>query len=96
MIANYGYQDGSGEFFIRLDTDKCNGCGDCVLACPARAFEVRENDPNDPFRETPVAGIKDSERNKIKYACGPCKPVADRPPLPCLTACKSGAIAHSW
>ena len=95
MIANYGYQDGSGEFFIRLDTDRCNGCGDCVSACPASAFEIRENDPNDPFRETAVAVIKDSERNKIKYA-GPCKPLGDGPPLPCLTACKPGAIAHSW
>jgi ferredoxin len=96
MIAHYGYLDGSGEFFISLDTDKCNGCGDCVPACPARAFEILENDPNDPFRETPVAVIKDSERNEIKYVCGPCKLVVDRPPLPCLTACKPGAIVHSW
>jgi ferredoxin len=96
MIANYGYKDGSGEFFIRLDTDSCNGCGDCVSACPAGAFEVREEDPNDPFRETPVAVIKDSERKKIKYTCGPCKPGVDRPPLPCLTACKTGAIRHYW
>ncbi len=96
MLANYGYQDGSGEYFIRLDTDKCNGCGDCVSACPAGAFELRDEDPNDPLREMPVVVIKDSERNKIKYACGPCKPMADRPPLPCLTACIPAAIAHSW
>jgi Fe-S-cluster-containing hydrogenase component 2 len=96
MIANYGYQDGSGEFFISLDTDKCNGCGDCVSACPAEAFEVRDEDPDDPFREIPVAVIKGSKRRKIKYVCGPCKPAVDGPPLPCVTACKTGAIAHSW
>jgi ferredoxin len=96
VIAHYGYTDGSGEFFIGIDTDKCNGCGDCLSACPAEVFEVREHDPNDPFRETPVAAIKDSKRNKIQCACGPCKPAANRPPLPCLTACKPGAIAHSW
>jgi hypothetical protein len=27
MIANYGYKDGSGEFFISIDTDCCDGCG---------------------------------------------------------------------
>jgi ferredoxin len=96
MIAHYGYKDGAGEFFISLDTDQCSGCGDCVSSCPSGAFELRDEDPNDPFREIPVAVIKDSERNKIKYVCGPCKPVIDRPPLPCVTACQPGAIAHSW
>ena len=96
MIANFGYQDGSGEFFISIDTDRCNGCADCILACPANLFEVRDEDPNDPFREIPVAVIKESERKKIKYACSPCKPILDKPPLPCLRACKVGAIAHSW
>jgi len=96
MIANFGYKDGSGEFFISINTDKCNGCGDCVPICPANIFEVRNEDPNDPFREIPVAAVKESERKKIKYACSPCKPVSDRPPLPCVGACKAGAIVHSW
>ena len=95
MIANFGYKDGSGEFFISIDTDKCDGCGDCVPICPANIFEVRDEDPNDPFREILVAAVKESERKKIKYACSSCKPVSDRPPLPCVGACKAGAIAHS-
>jgi ferredoxin len=96
MIANYGYRDGSGSYFISLDTDKCDGCGQCVPACPARILELREEDPHDPFREIPVAAVAESECRKIKYACGPCKPVKDRPPLPCVVACKPGAISHSW
>ncbi len=31
--ANYGYKDGSGEYFITIDTDLCNSCGKCAEAC---------------------------------------------------------------
>jgi len=96
MLANYGYQDGSGEYFITLDTEKCNGCGDCVKACPARVFEVMEEDPNDPMREEPVAVVTPDRIKKLKYECNPCKPSIAGPPLPCVKACGTGAIAHSW
>jgi ferredoxin len=44
MLANYGYMDASGDFFITIDTDKCNGCGDCVTACPADVFAVLDEE----------------------------------------------------
>ena len=87
--------DGSGQYFIKIDTEKCNGCKDCVAACPAGVLAVGE-DENDPFREEPVAKVTEDQRKKIKYSCGLCKPVTDRPPLPCVAACKPGAIEHSW
>ena len=95
MIANYGYKDGSGEYFISIDTEKCDGCGECVKACPYGVLETKE-DPNDPLWEEPVAVVTEGERKKLKYTCGPCKPVTNRPPLPCAAACKAGALTHSW
>jgi ferredoxin len=96
MMANYGYQDGSGEYFITIATEKCNGCGDCARICPAHIFEVVVEDPNDPLREEPVAVVAESMRRKLRYGCSPCKPSGGRPPLPCVEACTAGAISHSW
>lgn len=95
MIANYGYEDGSGKYFISVDTEKCTGCGACVEACPYGVFEVVD-DPIDPLSDSQVAVVTEAERKKIKYTCGPCKPVVDRPPLPCVAACEEDALSHSW
>jgi ferredoxin len=96
MIVDYGYKDGSGEYFISIDTNKCNGCGACIPACPAQVFELKTEDPYDPFREEPVVVVKEEERKKINFTCSPCKPVSNRSPLPCMQACPSEAITHSW
>jgi Fe-S-cluster-containing hydrogenase component 2 len=96
MLANYGYSDGSGDFFITIDTDKCDGCGACVSACPRNVFETADEDPNDPFRDEPLAVVGSDKRKKVKYECNPCKPEGNRPSLPCVEACDAGAISHSW
>jgi len=96
MLANYGYKDASGDFFITIDTDKCDGCGECVSVCPSQVFVVMDEDPMDPFRDEPVAVVADDKKNKLKYECNPCKPASDKPPLPCVDSCISVAISHSW
>jgi Fe-S-cluster-containing dehydrogenase component len=94
--ANYGYKDGSGDFFITVDTDKCTGCNDCVIACPADVLELVEND-FDIEAESAIASVTKEHSQKIKYSCAPCKSrgyvAAD---LPCVKACEPGAIDHSW
>ena len=95
MIANYGYKDGSGEYFISIDSDRCNGCGDCVPACPAKILEMIA-DPYDPLSDKVIAAVREEERKKIKYSCAPCKPTSGPRLFPCLSACKPGAISHSW
>ncbi|MFH1232230.1 MAG: 4Fe-4S dicluster domain-containing protein [Planctomycetota bacterium] len=94
MLANYGYKDGSGDFFITIDTDRCNGCGKCITACPAGVLELI-TDESDPFRELPVVAVTEAHRKKIKYSCAPCKTTTGTM-FPCLKACVYTAIAHSW
>ena len=94
MIANYGFKDGSGDWYIVFDTDKCNGCGKCAEVCPEKVLEVGP-DEFDIFREEPVAAVKPEERKKVRYACAPCKPGYGATPPPCVVACEPGAISHS-
>ncbi len=96
MLANYGYKDASGDFFITVDTGKCNGCGGCMAVCPASVLEVVAEDPSDPMRDGPVAVVAADKKKRLKYECNPCKPSAFRPTLPCIEACKADAILHSW
>ncbi|MEW6073718.1 MAG: 4Fe-4S binding protein [Planctomycetota bacterium] len=97
MQANYGYKDGAGEFFITIDTEKCDGCGDCVPACPQHVLVMIENE-FDLDAEKELAAVSALHTKKIKYSCGPCKPAAGYAieDLPCVRACAAGAITHSW
>jgi ferredoxin len=95
MIANYGYKDGSGEYYISLDTDKCDGCGKCVEACPYSVLEVVEN-PFDPMEGGDIVVVTDQQRKKIKYTCMPCKPASGKREMPCVISCPTGALTHSW
>ncbi|KKM12494.1 ferredoxin [Clostridiales bacterium PH28_bin88] len=93
MIANYGYKDGSGDFFIIVDTDKCASCLDkpCVENCPAQVLEVVVDDYDDE-----VITVREEHRKKIKYSCAPCKPTSGIRQMPCMEACALGGLNHSW
>ena len=92
IITHYGYSDGSGEYYITIDTDKCDGCGKCVKKCPQSALRLETIfiDLEDKI----VASVTDDQRKKIKYTCGPCKPESYN--TPCVLACESKAINCTW
>lgn len=94
MIANFGFDDGSGAYYISLDTNKCCECKEksCLNGCPAGIFTVEFDD-----WDNEIVVLKTSKRNKIKSICEQCKPIDNRPELlPCQIACPLCAIVHSW
>ena len=94
MIANYGYKDGSGEYYISIDTDQCISCSAaraCLTACPQRMFEIISDDYDDE-----VARIRQANCRTLAYDCVGCKLAAGYTSLPCVAACTPGAIRHSW
>ncbi len=93
MIANYGYRDGSGEYYLTIDTGRCVACAGrwCVEACPESLFLIELDDYDDE-----VATVVSSARRQLKERCAGCKPARGYQTLPCTTACRPGAISHSW
>ena len=91
MLANYGYTDASGSYYITIDTDKCNGCGECIPACPQHILELNIDDYGEEKAE-----IKDNFRKELKYVCNVCKPTSGWESIPCIDACQQQAIKHSW
>ncbi|OHB74183.1 MAG: ferredoxin [Planctomycetes bacterium RBG_16_59_8] len=93
MIANYGYKDGSGDYFIVIDTDRCKECpaGECIAACPQGLLERITDDYDDV-----VCAVKENFRNKLKYACAPCKPIGSTTPPPCVAGCPRSGIRQTW
>jgi Fe-S-cluster-containing dehydrogenase component len=94
MLAHYGYKDGSGDYFIIIDTDKCDGCEKCIKACPSGVLELIEDEFD--IEDGTMAVVTEEHRKKIKYSCGPCKPISGERKLPCVLACSPRAISHSW
>jgi Fe-S-cluster-containing hydrogenase component 2 len=92
MITHYGYIDGSGEYYIVVDSDKCNGCGKCVEACPQTALELITEFID--LEDKTVAAVSETHRKKIRYTCSTCKPEQNQ--TPCVQACSSKAIKCIW
>ncbi|MCS7096682.1 MAG: 4Fe-4S binding protein [Candidatus Bathyarchaeota archaeon] len=92
IITYYGYMDGSGEYYIVIDSSICDGCGLCVGQCPKKIIETAKAMID--IEEKIVATVKEEHRKNIKYECLPCKPDKETPP--CVSVCKNNAIRIIW
>jgi ferredoxin len=97
VIANYGYEDASGFYYITIDGGICAGCRDhgCVAACPQRVYSMEMDDYDDL-----AAVVVEGARKRLRELCAGCKGHngggdAGRR-LPCTNACEAGALKHSW
>ncbi|WP_457549037.1 4Fe-4S dicluster domain-containing protein [Archaeoglobus sp.] len=39
-----------GEVTIKMDLDKCEGCGECIGVCPAEVWEIGDDGKAHPVR----------------------------------------------
>ena len=91
MIAHYGYADGSGEYYIIIDTDKCDGCEECVRVCPQGVLEVALDD-----YDKAVARVKDEVTKSIHFVCWGYNRRCANEESNCHAVCSKDAISHTW
>jgi predicted CoA-substrate-specific enzyme activase len=91
MKVQYGYNDATGDYYITIDTGKCDGCGKCVPACPAAIFEVFGKDGR-----RPKARVVESHRKRLSILCPGFRACSKANEMNCQGACPQGAISLSW
>jgi ferredoxin len=89
--ANYGYADATGEYYLTIDTARCDGCGDCVPACPENILEIVRDD----FGELKAA-VRDDVAQLLAHACLGYDAYCVRNEVNCHSACHADAIQHTW
>ena len=89
--VQYGYTDGTGNYFITIDNGRCDGCGECVPACPSSIMEVAADEGGQL-----KAGVKEEARKKLAMLCPGHKECVGKLGLNCHRACTRDAISHTW
>ncbi len=87
----YGYDDGSGDYFITVDLARCDGCGKCVPVCPASIFEiVTENG------QKPKARVAEAVRKRLSVLCPGYRVCSGTREANCQGVCRHDALSFTW
>ena len=89
--VNYGYSDGTGEYFITIDVGRCDGCGHCVSACPAELFVVYQDEDGHP-----KVKVKKETRKNLALLCPGYDSCRAMHNVDCHITCPQNAISHTW
>jgi Fe-S-cluster-containing hydrogenase component 2 len=91
MIIHYGYEDGSGKYYVSIDAEKCDGCSSCINKCPQKALVI--DAVLIDLEDKPVAVVHEAHRKKLQYSCASCHQDKE---IHCVQACEKGAIGATW
>ena len=89
--VHYGYADGTGNYFITIDTARCDGCGECVPACPSAVFEIAAADGGQL-----KARVKEEARKKLAMLCPGYEACLGKLERNCQKVCPREAVSHTW
>ena len=89
--VQYGYNDGTGDYFITIDLASCDGCGKCVTACSASIFEIIQEDGRKP-----KARVTENTRKRLALLCPGYHSCNSARSVNCRSVCRKDAIKLSW
>ncbi len=88
---HYGYADATGDYFITIDRSRCDGCGECVSACPAGIFALAGRNGAGPR-----AIVRGEARKRLSALCPGFGSCSRSVSANCHSVCRADAISHSW
>jgi predicted CoA-substrate-specific enzyme activase len=87
----YGYNDGTGDYYITVNLGQCNGCGKCVSVCPSAIFEMVQEDIRKP-----KVKVRDAARKRLSILCPGYQSCSSTHKENCRSVCQHDAISFSW
>jgi ferredoxin len=88
---HYGYTDGTGSYFITIETSRCDGCGECIPVCPSAVFKLARDDYGQQ-----KAKVKEEARKKLAFLCPGFHSCGSTLKTNCHSVCPKDAINHTW